>query len=62
MTQTGWIHLAILLLVFAGKPFTLADLPPLPPDVVSWSMTNFDTGAFYDTRSEEHTSELQSLV
>jgi hypothetical protein len=23
-------------------------VPPLPPDVISWSMTNFDTGAVYD--------------
>jgi hypothetical protein len=38
-----------LLTLLNGKPFTLAELPPLPPDVVSWSMTNFDAGAFYDT-------------
>jgi hypothetical protein len=38
-----------LLALATGKPFTLADVPPLPPDVVSWTMTNFDTGAFYDT-------------
>jgi hypothetical protein len=31
-----------------GKPFTLADLPPLPPDATSWSMTNFDPSTFYD--------------
>jgi hypothetical protein len=37
-----------LLSVFAGKPFTLGDVPPLPPDVVSWSMMNFDSGTFYD--------------
>ncbi len=30
------------------KTFTLADVPPLPADVVSWSMTNFDPGIFYD--------------
>ena len=38
-----------LLTLLNGKPFTLADAPPLPPDVISWSMTNFDSGAFYDT-------------
>ncbi|HVS35267.1 MAG TPA: hypothetical protein VMS17_06765 [Gemmataceae bacterium] len=38
-----------LLTLLNGKPFTLADLPPLPPDVISWSMTNFDPAAFYDT-------------
>ena len=38
-----------LLTLLNGKPFTLADLPPLPPDAISWSMTNFDTGNFYDT-------------
>jgi hypothetical protein len=37
-----------LLSVFDGKPFTLADVPPLPPDVISWSMMNFDPGTFYD--------------
>jgi hypothetical protein len=37
-----------LLTLLNGKAFTLADVPPLPPDVISWSMTNFDTGAFYD--------------
>ena len=38
-----------LLALLGGKSFRLSDVPPLPPDVVSWSMTNFDTGAFYDT-------------
>jgi hypothetical protein len=37
-----------LLSVFDGKPFTLADVPPLPPDVINWSMMNFDSGNFYD--------------
>ena len=37
-----------LLTLLNGKPFTLADAPPLPPDVVSWSMTNFDAANFYD--------------
>ncbi len=41
-----------LLTLLNGKPFTLADAPPLPPDVISWSMTNFDTGAVYDTGLE----------
>jgi hypothetical protein len=31
-----------------GKPFTLADVPPLPNDTVSWSMTNFDFAGLYD--------------
>jgi hypothetical protein len=31
-----------------GKPFTLKDVPPLPPDVVSWSMTNFEPTTAYD--------------
>ncbi len=38
-----------LMALLAGKPFRLADVPPLPPDVVGWSMTNFDAGALYDT-------------
>jgi hypothetical protein len=37
-----------LLTLLEGKPFRLGDVPPLPPDAVSWSMTNFDPGAFYD--------------
>lgn len=37
-----------LLTLLKGKPFRLTDVPPLPPDVVSWSMTNFDPLAFYD--------------
>ncbi len=31
-----------------GKPFRLEDVPSLPPDVVSWSMTNLDLGAVFD--------------
>ncbi|HTU19109.1 MAG TPA: hypothetical protein VMG10_13700, partial [Gemmataceae bacterium] len=38
-----------LLKLLSGKPFQLGDVPPLPPDVVSWTMTNFDAAAFYDT-------------
>jgi len=38
-----------LLTLLNGKPFTLADVPPLPPDVISWSMTNFDSSGVYDT-------------
>ncbi len=38
-----------LLTLLTGKPFKLGDVPPLPPDVVSWTMTNFDAAAFYDT-------------
>jgi hypothetical protein len=37
-----------LLALLKGKPFRLADVPPLPPDTVSWSMTNFDAAGFYD--------------
>jgi hypothetical protein len=32
----------------AGKPFTLADVPPIPDDAAGWSMTNFDAAALYD--------------
>ena len=31
-----------------GKPFTLADAPPLPQDVTSWSMTRFEPTTLYD--------------
>ena len=37
-----------LLSLLASKPFTLADVPPLPPDVVSWSMTNFELSKLYN--------------
>jgi hypothetical protein len=37
-----------LLQLAAGRTFTLADVPPIPDDAASWSMTNFDSGAFYD--------------
>jgi hypothetical protein len=37
-----------LLTLLNGKPFQLADVPALPPDVTAWSMTNFDAGVFYD--------------
>jgi hypothetical protein len=34
--------------LLSGKPFKLADVPPMPPDVTSWSMTNLDMAKFYD--------------
>jgi hypothetical protein len=37
-----------LLALSGGQPFTMADVPPLPPDVVSWSMTHLDLGTLYD--------------
>jgi hypothetical protein len=37
-----------LFTLMKGQPFHLGDVPALPPDVVSWSMTNFDLGALYD--------------
>jgi hypothetical protein len=37
-----------LLRLAAGKPFTFADVPPIPDDAASWSMTNFDAATFYD--------------
>jgi hypothetical protein len=38
-----------LLALLGGKPFRLGDVPPLPPDVVSWSTSNFEPGVFFDT-------------
>jgi hypothetical protein len=38
-----------LLTLLGGKSFTLGDVPPLPADVISWTMTNFDAAVFYDT-------------
>jgi hypothetical protein len=32
----------------AGKPFTFADVPPIPDAAAAWSMTNFDAAALYD--------------
>lgn len=34
--------------LLAGKPFKLSDVPALPTDTVSWSMTNLDAAALYD--------------
>jgi hypothetical protein len=36
------------LALFKGKPFRLEDLPAIPPDAVSWTMTNLDVGVIYD--------------
>jgi hypothetical protein len=49
-----------LLELTRGKPFTLADVPPLPEDVISWSMTNFDLPALYDVgvKTAEHIVKL----
>jgi hypothetical protein len=51
-----------LLALTRGKPFTLADVPPLPDDVVSWSMTNFDLPALYDVglKTAENVAKLIS--
>jgi len=37
-----------LLSLVTGKPFHLEDVPPLPPDVISWTMTSFDVAGYYD--------------
>jgi hypothetical protein len=37
-----------LLRMLQSDRFKLADVPPLPSDVVSWSVTNFDATVFYD--------------
>jgi hypothetical protein len=37
-----------LLRLLGGKSFKLADVPPLPPDVISWSVNSFDPAEFYD--------------
>src|SRR5262249_27865090 len=37
-----------VLSLLGGKPFTFHDAPPLPPDVISWSMATFDFGNAYD--------------
>jgi hypothetical protein len=51
-----------LLALTRGKPFTLADVPPLPDDVVSWSMTNFDLPTLYDVgfKTAENVAKLIS--
>ncbi len=37
-----------LLTLFKGKPFQLADLPPVPPEVTSFSFSQFDAAAAWD--------------
>ncbi len=51
-----------LLTLLTGKPFRLGDVPPMPPDVTSWTMTNFDAAAFHDTalQAAEHIVRLIS--
>jgi hypothetical protein len=51
-----------LLRLTTGKTFKLADVPPIPDDVVSWSMTNFDTVTLYDVgvKTAEHIVKLVS--
>jgi hypothetical protein len=44
-----------------GKPFTLADVPPLPPDAVSWSMTNLDAPLVCDVATKA-AQEVVALV
>jgi hypothetical protein len=41
-----------LLKLAGGKPFTMADIPPIPDDAYSWSMTNFDAASFYDVATQ----------
>ncbi len=50
-----------LLTLLTGKPFQLGDVPPLPPDVVNWSMSNFDIAALYDT-GYKAAEQIVSLV
>jgi hypothetical protein len=47
-----------LLRLAGGKPFKLSDVPPIPPDAGSWSMTNFELGKFYDVAL----SAIESIV
>jgi hypothetical protein len=47
-----------VLRLVGGKPFKLSELPPVPPDAVSWSATNFDAGLFYD----EGVRTVESIV
>ncbi len=37
-----------ILRLVSGKPFRLSDVPAIPRDATSWSMTNFDLGRGYD--------------
>ncbi len=38
-----------LMKLSTAKPFQFGDVPPLPPDVTNWSMSNFDIATLYDT-------------
>jgi hypothetical protein len=50
-----------LLKLLTGKPFKLGDVPPLPSDAVSWSMTHFDAAAFYDA-AYQTTEQIVRLI
>ncbi|HEY7427484.1 MAG TPA: hypothetical protein VH682_24835 [Gemmataceae bacterium] len=50
-----------LLTLLTGKPFKLGDVPPMPSDAVSWTMTNFDAAAFFDT-SYQAAEQIVGLI
>lgn len=47
-----------LLALLGGKPFKLADVPPLPADCIGWTMTSFDPGTAFDALTKSFESLL----
>jgi len=50
-----------LLNLTSGKPFTLKDVPPLPRDVLNWSMSDFDPKLLYD-EGRQVTEKILKIV
>jgi hypothetical protein len=50
-----------LLNLTSGKPFTLKDVPPLPRDVLTWTMQNFDAKLLYD-EGRQVTEKILKIV
>jgi hypothetical protein len=45
--------------MFSGKPFPLTELPPLPQDITSWSMSNLDLAALWGTVTQTYEDLVQ---
>jgi hypothetical protein len=50
-----------LLNLASDKTFTLKDVPPLPRDVINWSMSNFDAKVLYD-EGRQLTERIMKIV
>src|SRR5262249_18463095 len=47
--------------LLSSKPFKLTDMPPVAPDALSWTMTNFDLKVIYDEGINTARTILQTV-